>query len=1340
MVGRKKNSAGRNRMTVRMKKFCALFTAVALVLTAFAAPVEKSSAAAKPREAKKTSQKLSYKGYELKWEDNFDGNELNMADWNIETHEPGWVNAEWQEYTRGGNIEVKDGKLVIIPKRKKNSDGSYSYTSGRINTQNKHTYKYGIMEAKMKFPKGQGYLPAFWMMPNDENLYGQWPKCGEIDIAEVMGQETNKIYGTIHYGEPHGESQGTKVLKKGNFADEWHVCAVEWEPGSIKWYVDGVLYHEEHSWFSKTTGQGEITYPAPFDQDFYIIFNLAIGGSWVGYPDKTTDFNSKFEVDYVKVYQKDSYNEDVKKPVKAVKLKKPDKNGNYISNADFSKNEKLDGSKNWEFLTAQGGVGSASISNKKIAIKTTNAGSEDYSIQLVQPGLPMEKGATYEVSFDAYADQARTMKVDISGPDMNYMRYFQDTTVKLTTKKKAYKYQFTMKDDTDANSRLEFNMGAQGSTANVYITNIKLKKIKDADAGENNKKTILADGNLVYNGKFQEGNKRLGYWKTKKNADTSISVTNADYYSRKLEAVLKGDTAPEDVKVYQTKLAFEKNKEYLVSFSASASSDRTITANVAGNAFKADLTTEEKTYEFVFKTGSKLTDKNVEFLLGGKAGKVYLDNVTVAENSLIKNGNFNAGFTGWTVWNETNETELSYVVDSISEKNAADFTINKTGAEDWKIQLMQRNVPLEKGQYYRLKFDAKASNGRKIRAVMQGLEARDYDVYSGENIVKLSSKYKTFTKVFKMEKETDKEAQLSICLGAVSGKQINKQHRVCIDNVSLEAISEEEALAEMDNEDEDDEDEDNSLILDGSFAHGMDMWSEWHETKETDVKYDVANGEAVFTVSNTGAEDWKIQLKQENITLQKGHYYRLTFKGKSDLAREVRATVQGDESRNYTHYTGDYFVSLGKDYKNYNLVFKMKEATDEKASFQICMGAIDKPITKKHTMTFTDFALTDIGTGASGTPTKPGTPDTTSGSNTYGGDIIIGGGIKPGGGNGGGGTTSSGENLIKNGDFSTDGVTAPWAWSAGGGTFEVSDGTAKIKDLNMGESMYWPELSQKLDSKLDAGDYELTLKMKSTVQKDVTVQVMQEDMSTAFNAGTPEKLMANTEKPFTITFTVNAGDNVQGIRILFGKHSGETQSTLTGSEITLDDVKLVKVGGGAEPVASKQFIEFENILLKDGNTVIIDCQNVDADHADDAWWVSDAKSKVSNKYWYSYSTNQVYAAEFDDSDTKRWDLIFGKGISNHSINSDVTLSVKIKTSTVSAEDVKAASSRDITVDLEYTANGTTGHKQLYWATSGSEGAGGNNTVATYTAQNIKFDDLPQGAVITGLQFQFGKDS
>ena len=930
-------------------KFIAGLLAAAMVVTGV--PVSTLNTA----DAKTKTEKLSYKGYTKVWEDNFDGNSLNMKDWNVETHEPGWVNAELQEYTESGNIKVSDGKLTIIPKRTKNADGTYSYTSGRINTQNKHDFKYGIMEARMKFPKGQGYLPAFWMMPTNENLYGQWPKCGEIDIAEVMGQDTKKIYGTIHYGEPHAQSQGTEVLKKGNFADDWHTCAVEWEPGSIKWYVDGVLYHEENQWFTKTPGQGEVTYPAPFDQNFYIIFNLAIGGSWVGYPDKTTDYNSNFQVDYVKVYQKKNYNENVKKPEKKVVLKKADKKGNFISNADFSKNEKLDGSANWQFMTAQSGEGSAAIKNKKIEIKTKNAGKEEYSIQLVQPGLPMEKGATYEVSFDAYADKARTMKVDISGPDMNYMRYFNDTAVNLTTKKKSYKFKFTMNEDTDANSRLEFNMGAQGSTANVYITNVKVKKVKSATKAEADKKTVLADGNLVYNGKFQEGDKRLGYWNIKKK-NASVAVSNKDYNDRKLVVKLTKDSKAADVKVYQTGLAFEANKEYSVSFAASATTARTIKVKVAGKTFNAKLNKATKNYEFIMKTGKKLTDKNVIFYLGGKKGTVCIDNVVVTENSLIKNGSFNAGTTGWTEWHDTSEADLSFVIDSLSEDNAADFTIKKTGSEDWKIQLKQENVPLEKDQYYKLTFKAKSSKTRKMRAIMQGLEDKGWAVYSGENTVKLTSKYKTYTKVFQMTADSDPKSQISFCLGAVAGKAINTQHRVCIDDVNLEIISEKEAKKYLG---EGPKTQD-SMIKDGTFVKGMEMWSEWHEAAEADAQYEVVDNAVHFTVNKTGSEDWKIQLKQENIKLEQGHYYKLTFKGKSDLERKVRATVQGGESRNYSHYTGDYFVTLKKDYQTYEHVFKMNEATDDKTSFQICMGAVGGAINKTHNMYFTDFSLVEI--------------------------------------------------------------------------------------------------------------------------------------------------------------------------------------------------------------------------------------------------------------------------------------------------------------------------------------------------------------------------------------------
>ena len=186
------------------------------------------------------------------------------------------------------NIYLQDGSLVIKPVEIKNADGTVSYTSGRVNTQNKHDFKYGLFEARVKVPEGQGFLPAFWMMPTDENLYGQWPRCGEIDIMEVLGNDTTKSYGTVHYGNPHSEQQGSYVLPSGSFSSEYHNFAVEWEPGRINWYVDGNLIHTANDWYSATEGQGEITYPAPFDQPFYIILNLAVGGNWPGSPDETT--------------------------------------------------------------------------------------------------------------------------------------------------------------------------------------------------------------------------------------------------------------------------------------------------------------------------------------------------------------------------------------------------------------------------------------------------------------------------------------------------------------------------------------------------------------------------------------------------------------------------------------------------------------------------------------------------------------------------------------------------------------------------------------------------------------------------------------------------------------------------------------------------------------------------------------------------------------------------------------------------------------------------------------------------------------------------------------------
>lgn len=417
-------------------------------------------------------------GYKLLWSDEFNGDKLDDSIWSYDPHEPGWTNNELQEYTEStDNVFVKDGKLTLKAiKTQKN--GSDYYTSGKIKTQNKKDFLYGKITISAKVPQGQGLWPALWMMPTDEGKYGQWPKCGEIDIMEVLGNDVQTAYGTVHYGEPHGEQQGTVKLESGSFADSFHEYSVEWEPGEMRWYIDGKEYLKVNDWFTAVKGEDDKPYPAPFDQTFYIQMNLAVGGDWPGNPDASTNFDkAEFEVDYVRVYQKESYDTNVKKP--EVVLREPTADGNYIYNGDFSDaKEDLTDDKDWKFLLFNDGQGTAEIKDNEIIIKSTAEGTEEYSVQLVQFDQPMVKGKKYRVTFDAYAEQERTMKVAVTAPNQGWIRYLNDTPVDLKTTKQSYKYEFTMNDRTDPTGRLEFNMGKCGSTATIHISNVRLEEIK----------------------------------------------------------------------------------------------------------------------------------------------------------------------------------------------------------------------------------------------------------------------------------------------------------------------------------------------------------------------------------------------------------------------------------------------------------------------------------------------------------------------------------------------------------------------------------------------------------------------------------------------------------------------------------------------------------------------------------------------------------------------------------------------------------------------------------------------------------------------------------------------
>ncbi len=660
-----------------------------------------------------------------------------------------------------------------------------SYTSGRISTQNLKSFTYGRFEVRAKVPNGQGYLPAFWLMANDENVYGQWPRCGEIDCMEVMGQDTNKLYGTIHYGNPHAESQGTYTIEDGkeSFSDGFHTFTCDWEPGKITWYVDGKKYHEESNWHSTTEGQGTLTYPAPFDQPFYIILNLAVGGSWVGNPNEETSFvDNPFVVDYVRVYQKDSYDENVTRPeVKFEPTNKPDQFGNYIKNSTFAEAEDLTDDTNWKFLTASDGAATAEIKDNSMVISTENAGTVDYSVQLVQANIPFEKGATYEVSFDAKASGNRKMNVDVKAPDRGYQSYMKTLVPELTTEMKHFSTQFVMKADSDVNGRLEFNMGNAGS-GDIVLKNVVVRKTAEPDPNAKEEKTILANGSCIYNGSFQEGKNHLGYWDiTPEGAD--IKVTGPSDGRRLV-------TEGKSVTISQSDLAFKEGTAYALSFDAYAQNGATVVATVGGNTYKVNVEAgnEKKDYVVKIPATAKFTDKTVSLKI---EGAISLDNVKMVEDAKIKNGSFNDSLSGYEVYVDST-AKATVVVDSLKENNALDVTVDDTGADDWRIQIKQNNVLLEKGKKYKLSYEAKSTIDRKIRVVMQGGEALGWPVYSehsddqdaNDGIVTLTSEYQKFTEEFIMTEETDAQAFLSICLGNVGG-QITDQHRIVIDNISL---------------------------------------------------------------------------------------------------------------------------------------------------------------------------------------------------------------------------------------------------------------------------------------------------------------------------------------------------------------------------------------------------------------------------------------------------------------------------------------------------------------------------------------------------------------------------
>ena len=270
--------------------------------------------------------------WKLVWNDEFDGDRVDPLKWDYDlgngffdykSHQwiAGWGNEELQYYTREPeNVFVKDGCLTI--RAIKESLHGCGYTSARLKTRKRDgtplfTTLYGKVEFRAKVPWGKGLWPALWMLPLDDK-YGGWAASGEIDLMEIVGEKPHQVLNSIHFGSVYPErSLVTHVhdLPGGSTVADWHVYAVEWEPGEIRFYVDGVHTSTQAFWWScsKTVdGSGVVPkrmadlndWPAPFDQPFYLLMNVAVGGNFPGAPNPATRFPAELVVDYVRVYDK----------------------------------------------------------------------------------------------------------------------------------------------------------------------------------------------------------------------------------------------------------------------------------------------------------------------------------------------------------------------------------------------------------------------------------------------------------------------------------------------------------------------------------------------------------------------------------------------------------------------------------------------------------------------------------------------------------------------------------------------------------------------------------------------------------------------------------------------------------------------------------------------------------------------------------------------------------------------------------------------------------------------------------------------------------------------------
>ncbi len=613
------------------------------------------------------------------WQDEFSGTSLDTSKWSYQTgngftagtdYVAGWGNNELEYYTdRASNVSVQGGNLVITARKEKitgptgSTTGTFDWTSGRVRTAGKLSRAYGKFEIRAKFPRGKGFWPAIWMLPEEPSPYASWAANGEIDIAEGWGSKPTEVAHTIHYGGvwPNNVYSGkTASYPNAGSMDQWHTYTLQWTPGKIQWLIDGQVTSEKTQWWSAKNNPPSSdadlnAWPAPFDRPFYLLLNLAVGGNFDGNPDATTPDQGQMLVDYVRVYgmQNETGSAGPRPDMTYPWTPKPARpalsDGNLVYNGSFDwadtdprvtpDTTSLSGAANSKFWTLYTSDGQVTLSNDAGALKAdvTTAGSVNYAVQVRQDGLNIESGGKYEVSFDAWAQSARPMMLKVGGgQDRGYAAYSGEQPVQIGTTKERKTVTFDMKATTDAAARLEFNLGNAG-TGPVWFDNVVVRRVGTA-AGA---RPPAADGNLLYNAAFTQdatatvpgipGVPGSAYWTTWSNVPERLSTG----ISGGVITLNVKDVDPANnwhVQLNQTEVPLTAGKSYTLTFKGRASDAREVAVVIGENGGsyaryldgKAALGATEQTFTYTFT--APVTNIGAQFqILGavGAAGSSY---------------------------------------------------------------------------------------------------------------------------------------------------------------------------------------------------------------------------------------------------------------------------------------------------------------------------------------------------------------------------------------------------------------------------------------------------------------------------------------------------------------------------------------------------------------------------------------------------------------------------------------------------------------------------------------------------------------------------------------------